>query len=117
MGYIFRVIFVFNILHEREARVQYENKNNEKNIFHIARRFHAILSLNKMQVNLHSRIQMRHCGVASEGMQPRSTAVLHGNPRVQVFFALQHRGAANEIKMSLTFGISAVFLDQYLNFH
>ena len=45
MGYIFRVIFVFNILHERVARVQYENKNNEKNISHIARRFHAIISL------------------------------------------------------------------------
>ena len=46
MGYILRVIFVFNILHERVARVQYiENKNNEKNISHIARCRHAIIGL------------------------------------------------------------------------
>ena len=33
MGYILRVIFVFNILNERVARVQFiENKNNEGEI-------------------------------------------------------------------------------------
>ena len=44
-GIYFSSYFCFQILHEREARVQYENKNNEKNISHIARRFHAIISL------------------------------------------------------------------------
>ena len=44
-GIYFSSYFYFQILHEREARVQYENKNNEKNISHIARRFHAIISL------------------------------------------------------------------------